>query len=255
LALPAETYIAEFTAVVDPDAIHNACRFVRRTLAAELRNVWQHVFTANQDRGEYSIDAVAMARRSLKNTALGYLMELDDADIRRICAEQFHTGNNMTDVVTALVFLNNSGGAEGDAALAAFYNQWQDDNLVLDKWFAIQSTSRRPDTLQRVVTLTQHPAFNIKNPNRMRAVIGAFAHGNHVRFHDHSGAGYALLGDYVIALNALNPLVAARLVSAFTAWRRYDRGRQGLMKKQLERLRDHDNLSKDVFEIVSKSLA
>ena len=255
LSLPAETYIAEFTAVVDPDAIHAACRFVRRTLAAELRDVWQQVFATNRDVGEYSIDAVAMARRALKNTALGYLMELDDADICASCVEQFRTGNNMTDVVTAMVFLINAEGAEGDAALAAFYSQWQDDNLVLDKWFAIQSTSRRADTLQRVIALTRHPAFNIKNPNRMRAVIGAFAHGNHVRFHDRSGAGYTLLGDYVIALNAMNPQVAARLVSAFTAWRRYDSGRQVLMKCQLERLRDHDGLSKDVFEIVSKSLA
>ncbi len=255
LSLPAETYIAEFMTVVDPDAIHAACRFVRRTLATALRDAWQQVFAVNRDVGEYRIDAVAMARRALKNTALGYLMELADADIRRSCVEQFRTGNNMTDVVTALSYLINSEGAEGDAALAAFYTQWQDDNLVLDKWFAIQSTSRRADALQRVVALTQHPAFNIKNPNRMRSVIGAFAHGNHVRFHAGSGAGYALLGDYVIALNALNPQVAARLVSAFTSWRRYDDGRQVLMKKQLERLRDYAGLCKDVFEIVSKSLA
>ena len=255
LSLPAETYIAEFMTVVDPDVVHEACRFVRRTLATQLRDVWQRVFTANRDVGEYSIDAVAMARRALKNTALGYLMELDDVGIRHSCVEQFRTGNNMTDVVTALVFLINSEGPEGDAALAEFYTQWKDDNLVLDKWFTIQSTSRRTDTLQRVIALTQHPAFNIKNPNRMRAVIGAFAHGNHVRFHERGGAGYALLGDYVIALNAMNPQVAARLVSAFTAWRRYDAGRQVLMKQQLERLRDHEGLSKDVFEIVSKSLA
>ena len=255
LSLPAETYIAEFMAVVDPDAIHNTCRFVRRTLATELRDVWQRVFAANRDAGDYSIDAAAMARRSLKNTALGYLMELDDAGVRRTCVEQFRTGNNMTDVVSALVFLINSEGAEGDAALAAFYTQWHDDTLVLDKWFAIQSTSRRPDALQRVVALTRHPAFNIKNPNRLRAVIGVFAHGNHVRFHDRSGKGYTLLGDYAIALNALNPQVAARLVSAFTSWRRYDAGRQVLMKQQLERLRDYDGVCKDVFEIVSKSLA
>ena len=255
LSLPAETYIAEFMPVVDPDAIHNACRFVRRTLAAELRDVWQQVFAANRDTGEYSIDAAAMARRALKNTALGYLMELEDAVIRRRCVEQFRSSNNMTDVLAALILLINSEGPEGDAALAEFYTQWQDDNLVLDKWFAIQSTSHRPDTLQRVIALTQHSAFNIKNPNRMRSVIGAFAHGNHVRFHELSGAGYALLGDYVIALNTLNPQVAARLVSAFTAWRRYDNGRQVLMKQQLERLRDHDGLCKDVHEIVSKSLA
>ena len=255
LSLPAETYIAEFMAVVDPDAIHRTCRFIRHTLATQLRDVWQQVYTANRNPGEYSIDAAAMARRALKNTALGYLMELNDDSIRRICVEQFRTGNNMTDVLAALVFLINSESDAGDAALADFYTRWQDDNLVLDKWFAIQSTARRPDTLARVLALTRHAAFNIKNPNRVRSVIGAFAHGNHVRFHDSSGAGYALLGDYVIALNALNPQVAARLVSAFTAWRRYDAGRQVLMKKQLERLREHDGLSKDVFEIVSKSLA
>ncbi len=255
LSLPAETYVAEFMPVVDPDAIHNACRFVRHTLAKELRDVWQQVFTENRDGGEYGIDAAAMARRALKNLALGYLMELDDAGIHRRCIEQFHSGNNMTDVLAALILLINSSDAEGDAALKTFYAQWQDDTLVLDKWFAIQATSRRPDTLQRVIALTRHSAFNIKNPNRVRAVIGAFTHGNHVRFHEAGGAGYALAGDYVIALNALNPQVAARLAGVFTAWRRYDTKRQVLMKQQLERLRDHDDLSKDVFEIVSKSLA
>lgn len=255
LSLPAETYVAEFMPVVDPDAIHNACRFVRHTLAKELRDVWQQVFTENRDGGEYGIDAAAMARRALKNLALGYLMELDDAGIHRRCIEQFHSGNNMTDVLAALILLINSSDAEGDAALKTFYAQWQDDTLVLDKWFAIQATSRRADTLQRVIALTRHSAFNIKNPNRVRAVIGAFTHGNHVRFHEAGGAGYALAGDYVIALNALNPQVAARLAGVFTAWRRYDTKRQVLMKQQLERLRDHDDLSKDVFEIVSKSLA
>ena len=255
LSLPAETYIAEFMPVVDPDAIHSACRFVRRTLAVELRESWQQVFAANRDSGEYSIDAAAMARRALKNMALGYLMELDDTGIRHACVEQFRSGNNMTDVLAALVLLINSEAAEGDAALAEFYAQWRDDNLVLDKWFAVQSASRRPDTLQRVIALTRHSAFNIKNPNRVRSVIGSFAHGNHVRFHQPDGAGYALVGDYVIKLNSLNPQVAARLVSAFTAWRRYDHQRQVLMKQQLERLRDHDGLCKDVFEIVGKSLA
>ena len=255
LSLPAETYIAEFMPVVDPDAIHNACHFVRRTLAIELSDIWRQVFANNRDVGEHSIDAKAIARRALKNTALGYLMELNDLDIRRACIEQFRSGNNMTDVLAALIFLINSEGAEGDTALEAFYTQWQDDNLVLDKWFTIQSTSRRADTLQRVVALTQHSAFNIRNPNRIRSVIGAFAHGNHVRFHELSGAGYALLADYVIALNTLNPQVAARLVSAFTAWRRYDIRRQVLMRTQLERLRDHAELCKDVYEIVSKSLA
>jgi aminopeptidase N len=255
LTLPAETYIAESMDVIDPDAVHGACRFMRRALAEQLADVWRGVYERNRERGDYRIDARAMGRRSLANVALGYLMELNAPETRAICMDRFRNGGNMTDVLSALAFLVNNEGTERDVALAEFYARWRDEALVVDKWFAIQAASRLPDTLGRVQELARHDAFNLKNPNRARALIGTFTQGNHARFHDRSGAGYALLGDFVLALDALNPQVAARLAGGFTTWRRYDAARQALMARQLERIRDHSGLSKDVYEVVSKTLA
>jgi aminopeptidase N len=161
----------------------------------------------------------------------------------------------MTDMGTALSILANTDCEERHEALARFYGQWKDDSLVVDKWLGIQATSRLPNTLETVKGLTRHEAFNIKNPNKVRAVIGAFAQGNPVNFHAADGSGYEFIGDYVLELNRLNPQIASRLVTSFSMWRKYDETRQGLMKQQLERIAAEKDLSKDVYEIVSKSLA
>jgi aminopeptidase N len=141
-----------------------------------------------------------------------------------------------------------------EEALAAFYHQFETDPLVVDKWFTLQATSPQAETLTEIETLMAHPDFTMRNPNRVRSLVGAFAQGNPVRFHDLSGAGYVFLADRVIELDALNPQVAARLVSPLSRWRRYDSERQGLMKTQLERIQRQENLSTDVAEIVGKSL-
>jgi aminopeptidase N len=168
--------------------------------------------------------------------------------------DQYKTGGNMTDVLAALVNLANNECVERHEALASFYDTWKDDPLVMDKWLSIQATSRLPDTLETVKALTSHPAFTIKNPNKVRALIGAFAQANPVRFHGPSGEGYAFLADYVLTLDPMNPQIAARLVTAFTLWKRYDEKRQALMKAQLERIIQTPKLSKDVYEVVLKSL-
>jgi aminopeptidase N len=160
----------------------------------------------------------------------------------------------MTDVIAALVNLANNECREREAALASFHDTWKDDPLVMDKWLAIQATSRLPNTLDEVKKLTRHPVFSIRNPNKVRALIGAFA-SNAVRFHDPGGAGYDFLADHVLTLDALNPQIAAKLVSAFTLWKRYDEKRKALMRAQLERILAAPKLSKDVYEVVSKSLA
>jgi aminopeptidase N len=161
----------------------------------------------------------------------------------------------MTDVSAALHCLANSEAPEREEALEAFYRKWQHDPLVMDKWFTLQATSKRPDTLEQVKRLMDHPAFNIKNPNKVRALIGAFCHGNPARFHDRSGAGYVFHGDQVLALDSLNPQVAARLLGAATRWRKYDEERQKMMRAQLERIVAAPGISRDVYEIASKSLA
>jgi aminopeptidase N len=254
LTLPAETYLADFMAVIDPAAIHEARRFVQKTLAMELKESFLAVYRENQDIGPYRIDQESIGRRSLKNTCLAYLTELEDKDIRSLCVKQFKTGGNMTDAMAALANLANNECPERQEALASFYEKWKDDPLVMDKWLSIQAMSRLLNTLETVKALTRHPAFTIKNPNKVRALIGAFAQGNHARFHDPSGAGYEFLADHVMAIDPMNPQIAARLVFAFTLWKRYDERRKALMKEQLERILKTPGLSKDVYEIVSKSL-
>ena len=254
LTLPSEAYLSEFMDVVDPEAIHVVCRFVRRSLAQRLRGSFEQVYRDNLSGGEFSIDADAVGRRALQNVCLGYLMTLDDADSRALCVAQFEAAHNMTDVIAALACLVNSDGPERDPALDAFYRRWADEPLVVDKWLGLQAGCRRSDTLARVQALMQHPAFTLKNPNKVRALIGAFT-ANQARFHAADGQGYEFVATQVLALDALNPQVAARLCNAFSQWRRYDAGRQAAMKQQLERMIAQPGLSRDVYEVVSKSLA
>ncbi len=254
LTLPAENYVADFMEVIDPLAIHEAKKFAQQTLALELKSGFLACYHAHQDPGPYRHDQESMGRRSLKNTCLAYLSELEDADIRKLCVHQFSSANNMTDSVAALVNLANAECPERHEALASFYEQWKHDPLVMDKWLAIQATSRLADTLETVARLMRHPVFTIKNPNKVRALIGAFG-SNVVCFHEPSGAGYVFLADQILAVDALNPQIAARLVSSFTLWKRYEEKRRSLMQAELERILRKPKLSKDVYEVVSKSLA
>lgn len=255
LALPPENYVADFMPVIDPVAIHEVRRFIQRTLASELKQEFLAVYYTNQDTAPYRIDQETIGRRSLKNLCLAYLMELNEPGMRKLCMEQFLHAGNMTDAIASLAALVNTDSEERRKALSLFYEKWKNEPLVMDKWLSLQAMSPLPGTLEAVKELTRHPAFNFRNPNKIRSLIGAFTQGNPVRFHDRSGEGYQFLADNVLALDPVNPQIAARLVSAFVLWRRYDETRKALMKKQLERILKAPNLSKDVHEIASKSLA
>ncbi len=254
LTLPSETYLADFMDPIDPQALHDARTLVLRLLAQTLRPDLLAVYRDGALPTAYSVDPQVVGRRSLRNLCLSYLMELDDPEVRAACVAQFHDGNNMTDVMAALRALAGTDCHERHDALAAFHHKWRDEPLVLDKWFALQATSRLPGTLAEVKTLTRHPAFTLKNPNRVRALIGSFSTGNPVRFHDRSGAGYRFLAERVLEIDRLNPQLAARLAGALSLWRRYEPRRQALMKGQIERILAAPRLSRDVHEIVSKSL-
>ncbi len=254
LTLPSESYLADLMVPVDPQALHDARVSVLRSLAQTLRDDLLAVYRDNVGRGGYSVDPESVGRRSLKNLCLSYLMELDDPEVRAMCVGQFQRGDNMTDVMAALRALANNDCHERRDALAAFHKKWQGEPLVLDKWFALQATSRLPQTLAEVKALTRHPAFTLKNPNRVRALIGSFCTGNPARFHDRSGSGYAFLADQALKIDRLNPQVAARLVGVLSLWRKYEARRQALMKRQLERILAAPALSRDVHEIASKSL-
>ena len=251
LALPAETFLAEQMEVVDPDRLHESRNTLRRALAAGLKEEFVSTYEANLTPGPYSPDARSMGKRALRNLSLGYLAELG---MTSLAYEQFRNADNMTDSMAALSTLANFDTPERQRALDAFYERWKDEPLVVDKWLAVQAGSRLPTTLARVKELLRHPSFDIKVPNKVYALIRTFA-ANHVRFHAADGAGYEFLADQVIALNALNPQVAARMARAFDRWRKFDAGRQAKAKAALERIRDSKGLSKDVAEIVTKALA
>jgi aminopeptidase N len=173
----------------------------------------------------------------------------------RLAKTQFDAAANMTDALAALTVLVDIECPEREAALAQFYERWVGDDLVVDKWFSLQARSSLPETLDHVRTLTGHPAFTRKNPNRINALVGAFGRGNQLHLHRADGAGYVFIADEVLTLDPLNPTTAARLAEALCQWRRFDPVRQALMQRELGRILAASGLSKNTYEIVSKSLA
>jgi len=254
LSLPSESYLADQCEVVDVDAIHAVREFMRRQLAEALAEDWLRGYEENNLQLDYNFNAKDMAQRSLKNLCLSYLMELDNQDHTQRCLRQFEQANNMTDVLAALSILNQHDISERQQVLDAFYEKWRHDRQVVEKWFAIQAASSLPDTLKRVQALMQHPAFSIKNPNLVRSLIGRFCAANPVNFHQADGSGYQFLAQQVLVLDGINPQIAARLLQNLSRWRRFDETRQSMMREQLERVAGHPGLSKDVYEIASRSL-
>ncbi len=256
LSLPSESFLAEQLDVVDPDALHAARNALRRAMAQAMRPQLEQTYYALADaaaHSSYSPDPASIARRALRNLALGLLLELDDPALRQLAAKQFAEADNMTDKFAALSALANTDCAERLPALDDFYRQWQDEPLVVDKWLSAQAASRLPGTLARVRELLGHPAFDIKVPNKVYALIRVFV-ANHIRFHAADGGGYAFLADQVIRLNELNPQVAARMARGFDRWKKFDSGRQSHALRELRRIRDTPGLSNDVAEIVLKAL-
>ncbi|MCA8925610.1 MAG: aminopeptidase N, partial [Planctomycetes bacterium] len=255
LALPAEVELAQAMEVIDVDAIHEVRQAARRQLALAHREALEATYERLADCGPYSNDATSIANRRLKNTCLAFLSTLEDPEITKKVARQFAEADNMTDAQTALALLTCLDVPQRAEALSAFYARWKDDPLVLDKWFTLQATSSLPSTPAEVAALREHEAFDLKNPNRVRALVGAFATANQVRFHAADGRGYRLLGDTVLALDAMNPQGASRMARVFNEFKRFDAGRQALQREQLERIAAAPGLSKDTGEIVSRALA
>jgi aminopeptidase N len=192
--------------------------------------------------------------RRLRTVALAMMSAADQAKAAELAKAQFDGADNMTDRQGGLGVLVSTETPVRKEALDAFYQRFHGDPLVLDKWFALQAAAQRPDTVDQVLKLAQHPEFTMNNPNRLRSLAGVFG-GNHWAFHSADGRGYAFLADMIIAADKLNPQVAARLVPPFGRWRRFEHKRAKMMRQQLERIAATPGLSKDVFEQVSKSLA
>lgn len=259
LSLPGEAYLTEISEVADVEAIHAAREFARKELASALFALLWARYQANREVSKvtpYVAEAAHFARRSLQNIALSYLMLSEKAEVLAACVDQFENADNMTERLAALAVLVNSPFQdEQGKALAMFADFFKDNPLVMDQWFSVQAGCPLPGGLERVHALMQHEAFTLKNPNKVRALIGAFANQNLINFHRADGAGYRFLADQVITLNALNPQIASRLLAPLTRWRKYGSARQALMKTELERILASGELSSDVYEVVSKSLA
>ena len=254
LTLPSENDLVEIVEQADPEAIHEVRQFLLKSLAQGMRLSLESHYEALTEQGEYQIDPVSIGKRRLKNTCLRYLGEINDPGIHEQCYLQFGQSKNMTDTLSALGVLSNIDCPQRELALGEFEEKWQHDTLVMDKWFAIQATASLPETLDQVKALMTHPLFSIKNPNKVRSLIGAFANANLVNFHRADGAAYEFLVDRVLELDKLNPQVASRMVRALINWRNFEKGRAELMRQQLQRIKATKDLSGDVFEIASKAL-
>jgi len=252
LTLPSLMYIGEMMPVIDVDAIHQAREFIYTQLAQKLEPALQAVYQENvQDK--YNLSPESMGERFLRNQALSYLMYLG-AQGEVLAKQQYQSADNMTDQMAAFKSLVHHETASSDETITAFYQQWNHDNLVMDKWFTVQATMPHASAKARVKQLFEHKDFDIKNPNRVRSLLGAFCSANPTCFHDASGFGYELLEEYVEKIDAMNPQIASRLCVPLTRWKRYNETRQNLMKSALQRLILLPDLSNDVSELVEKSL-
>ena len=259
LVLPAETYLGELAEIIDPLAIHAARQSERRALAHSLKAEFLDCYSRLTPEADYRVDPVQVGRRSLRNACAHYLSLLGDAQCRALLREQYHAARNMTDrlaALTALVQGDPDPQASGATALLQdFEARWRHEALALNLWFSVQAQRPHAGALEDVRALLGHRDFELRNPNRVRALIGAFCSGNAPGFHRADGAGYRFLGEQVKVLDPMNPQVAARLLAPLTRWRRHSPLHADGMRAVLESLRALPALSPDCFEVVNKSLA
>lgn len=256
ITLPTDSYIAQMVDKVEPALIHQARQFIKKVLHDALRDDFIEVYEKCEDYGSYSLTNEAVGRRSLKNLCLSYLVAPGGGDQDSIsrCYEQYQRHRNMTDVIAALSCLSHLEDQRNVTAFDDFYGRWQNDSLIIDKWFTLQACSTRDTTLSEVKNLMRHPAFSIDNPNKVRSLVGAFCNMNHARFHEQNGAGYRFLANQILKVDRRNPQIAARLVTPLTTYRQYTQKLKVQMEEQLQFILLQKNISRDVYEIVKKSV-
>lgn len=255
LSMPSTQMLIDNMQIADTDAIYAAKKFVITSLSKEMHKELREMYSAYTLFGPYKYSASDAAHRICRNTVFAYLVSTKSSEAIQLATDQYNKSNNMTDKIAALSNLASINCDERIECLIEFYNAWETNPLVINKWLSLQAMADLDDTLDQVKALTKHKAFDIKNPNKVYALIGGFGIGNPIKFHDRSGEGYKFVADMVLRLNAINPQVAARMVNPFTQWKKFTPDRQDLMRKELLRIKQSANLSPDVTEIVTKSLA
>ncbi|HKX64389.1 MAG TPA: aminopeptidase N [Rhizomicrobium sp.] len=253
LVPPTENELAARKTPVDPVAIHLARRSLVTAVARAHQNRLAQLYEHMRDTGDFSLDARSAGRRALRNGCLRYLTAADDEAAAGLADAHYRSADNMTDMIAGLAALTRMESPLRDGAFTHFHDRFKKDALVLDKWMSLQAGSPLPDTVTAVRQLMKHPAFDIKNPNRVRALVGAFS-ANHLRFHKDDGSGYRLVGEVIRTLDGMNPQVAARMAGAFESWRRYDPARQGLMRTELKAIHGLSGISPNLFEVTGKML-
>ena len=252
LTLPSESYLSDFCMPIKPQLLREVRESFAHLLAQEFESQLLDLYQHNH-RLEYVLNGEEVGKRSLKNTCLGYLARLNKQKYFDLALKQYQTATNMTDCFAALNVLVNSDFTDKDTVLNDFYTTWQENALVMDKWFSVQAMARQKDVFEKVQGLFSHSAFSMKNPNKVRSLLGAFAH-NLAGFHQEDGSAYAFYADRILELDIINPQVAARMVGVFNQWKAFDSSYADLMVKELKRIESHSELSKDIREIVSKAL-
>ena len=257
-ALPSEAYMSGLVTPIEVELIHQARNAVKAAIAAQCFDLWLAVYNRCLSTKAYAFNANDVALRSLKKVALEYLMVKPTEEVLALCVKQFENADNMTDesaAMSALVDCTSPLAAKARVdALAQFYERWKDEALVVNLWLSVQAADSAPDALKRVEALLKHPAYDSANPNKIRSVVSVFCNQNAVNFHAIDGSGYVFLADQILVLNKQNPQIASRLLGPLTKWQKYDVNRQGLMREQLLRIQSEPALSKDVYEVVAKSL-
>jgi aminopeptidase N len=255
LTPPDPGYVSALDAIIDVDGVVSAREFVMHELARVLRPEFERTYDERRVRASYAPTPAQTGARRLANVCLRYLGTLEDAPARALVTAQFDAADNMTDTIAALAALKDGASDERDAMFSRFETKWRDEPLVLDKWFALEAVSTRPDALARVRKLLAHPRFNARNPNRVRSLVGAFTLRNFARFNDRDGRGYAFATDQVLSLDPTNPQLASTIAGAFNLWKRFPEPRRGLMEAALQRIAVAPGLSPDVTEVVTRTLA
>ncbi|MCS5711855.1 aminopeptidase N [Candidatus Berkiella aquae] len=254
LSLPSFGYIAETLPQTDVAALIAARGALIKQFAVNISEALAKTYQNAAAKDDASLSNESMANRALKNTTLAYLLRTQDHQWVHLAEKQYEQARNMTDMMGALGALNHSTHPSREKLFNDFYQRFKHDPLVVNKWLSLHATSELPTALENIKGLLKHEAFDIRNPNKVYALINTFSMGNPERFHDTEGKGYDFLADRVIELNQANPQVAARLLEALTQWKRLDNKQGQLMKKALEKIQSSGNLSEDVYEIVTKSL-
>lgn len=253
LTLPDKAYLAEQMEIIDVDAIYQAHKLVKSALAQALQPLWLANYHSHHkpEAGKSNTD---VSQRRFKNVCLDYLMALNDTEATGVCIQQYESAQNMTDQLAALSQLSHADSALSAPYFDSFYQQWKHESLVIDKWFTLQASSTSENALERIKELCQHPDFDLKTPNRVRSLIGAFANINMLRFNQKDGSGYKFVASYIVKLDAINPQIAARLAGTLSRWKRFDKNRQELIKTQLQYIQSRPSISKDLLEVILKSL-